>query len=492
MSSTKSPHALTIRAYQVGFGDCFLLSFHYEREDRHVLIDFGSTYKPKKLNIGLNQLMLDVANDIARECKGKLHAVVATHRHRDHISGFTTGDDEQEAPGDIIARLEPDVVIQPWTEDPLAQPEATQPMRTLSSKKGFLAALNDMHFIAGAAVREASQMKSFYKTNPELRFDVVKQIEFLGDDNKIANRSAIENLIRMSQRKGRAGSRDARAFYVYHGSQSGLEDILPGVVTQVLGPPTLEQTDAIRQQRSRDENEYWHLQASAGRAVAGSRSKLFPFAAIHPESENPPPHTRWFIRHMQTVRANQLLGIVRELDSQLNNTSLILLFKVRGKKFLFPGDAQIENWSYALFDAPDSARTRRLLSRVNLYKVGHHGSLNATPRSLWALFENRSDKPTPQRLLTLISTMEDSPHGHKETKTEVPRRTLVAELRKESEFFTTEQSDPDTHPPRKTIKINFRRAATVKKTATAKKNATVRKSVTATKSATAKKSAKRR
>jgi hypothetical protein len=37
----------------------------------------------------------------------------------------------------------------------------------------------------------------------------------------------------------------------------------------------------------------------------------------------------------------------------MNNTSVILFFEVGSKKLLFPGDAQIENWSYALEDARD-------------------------------------------------------------------------------------------------------------------------------------------
>ena len=87
-----APKRLTLRTYQVGFGDCFLLSFRYAAEDdptrdRHVLIDFGSTGQPK--NAG-DKLMLRVAEDIAEACQGKLHAVVATHRHKDHTSGFAT------------------------------------------------------------------------------------------------------------------------------------------------------------------------------------------------------------------------------------------------------------------------------------------------------------------------------------------------------------------------------------------------------------------
>src|SRR5205085_12473240 len=107
---TVKPKSLTIRSYQVGFGDCFLLTFHYTGKagDRHMLIDFGSTGQPK--SVGEN-LMLRVAQDIKQQCNGKLHAVVATHRHKDHISGFATNK-KGTASGDIIASCKPDVVLQ--------------------------------------------------------------------------------------------------------------------------------------------------------------------------------------------------------------------------------------------------------------------------------------------------------------------------------------------------------------------------------------------
>ena len=42
-----TPKSLTIRTYNVGFGDCFLLSFLYPgNSEKHVLIDFGSTGMP--------------------------------------------------------------------------------------------------------------------------------------------------------------------------------------------------------------------------------------------------------------------------------------------------------------------------------------------------------------------------------------------------------------------------------------------------------------
>jgi hypothetical protein len=124
---------------------------------------------------------------------------------------------------------------------------------------------------------------------------------------------------------------------------------------------------------------------------------------------------------------------VRSLDSQMNNTSVILLFEVFGKKLLFPGDAQIENWSYALEDAPDSGDVRELLADVDVYKVGHHGSLNATPRKLlWEQFRKRKGR----QLQTLLSTLPGK-HGSTTSNSEVPRRTLLDRLETESQLLNT-------------------------------------------------------
>lgn len=90
VAMAKIPTSVEIRAYQVGFGDCFLVSFVYSKGDkRHVLIDFGSTAIPKQLGKP-SVHMRRIADHIKKTCEGKLVAVVATHRHADHISGFAT------------------------------------------------------------------------------------------------------------------------------------------------------------------------------------------------------------------------------------------------------------------------------------------------------------------------------------------------------------------------------------------------------------------
>jgi hypothetical protein len=67
-----------------------------------------------------------------------------------------------------------------------------------------------------------------------------------------------------------------------------------------------------------------------------------------------------------------------ELDAELNNTSLILLFRVGDEYLLFPGDAQWGPWETVLDD--DDAVN--LLRKVTFIKISHHGSHNGTPKKL--------------------------------------------------------------------------------------------------------------
>ena len=93
-------------------------------------------------------------------------------------------------------------------------------------------------------------------------------------------------------------------------------------------------------------------------------------------------------------------------------------------RLLFPGDAQIENWEYALKVAPDKAENVRRLSRVDLYKVGHHGSRNATPRILFDLWSRPDTRDRP-----MVAMMSTKPGVHgRSVSTAVPRKTLVAAL----------------------------------------------------------------
>ena len=177
---------------------------------------------------------IDIAHNIAEVCEGRLDAIVATHRHQDHISGFAG------ETGKIIVGLLPQVVIQPWTEDPKAAVDATHP----TPQARHRLALAGMHEVAACALEEISRNgHGFTKT-------VCDQLTFLGEDN-LSNAEAVKNLMDMQ----------CQHVYAHYGRRSGLEKILPGVTTHVLRPPTLEQSQEIRYQCDEDADEFWHLQA---------------------------------------------------------------------------------------------------------------------------------------------------------------------------------------------------------------------------------------
>jgi len=257
----------------------------------------------------------------------------------------------------------------------------------------------------------------------DLPFALARELAFIGEDN-LKNLSAVKNLQAMGKN-----------VYVYHGSDSGLGAVLPGIQVTVLGPPTLRQTDSIRKQKSRDEDEFWMLAPKRlGDALSAEQEDqpLFPDAKTIP-GKRLYTEQRWLARRIDQTAGELTLSLVRALDAQMNNTSVILLFRAGNKSLLFPGDAQIENWRYAL-----QSELAPLLNDVDLYKVGHHGSRNATPMSLWKRFEKRNPKPGPDRLTSVMSTKHGK-HGSESKHTEVPRRSLVDALDAESNLHSTEQ-----------------------------------------------------
>jgi hypothetical protein len=434
----KAPKSIEIRSYQVGFGDCFLLSFIYGTHDkRHVLIDFGTTGLPKRGSpprpAKPSEYMPTVADAIKQDCGGELTAIVATHRHEDHISGFGT-DGKTGRSGEIIRSLHPQLVIQPWTEDPQAARDATHATTdSQRSPKGFVAGLAAMHAIAEALVSLTTRPPAW------MGAALARELRFMGMEN-IANPSAVGNLIAMGTAPG------AKAVWVRHGSDSGLESLLPGVRVHVLGPPSLDQTQKIRKQRSRDPDQFWQLLAGPP-ALRSSPPLAHGLGRRHGarSSHRMPPEARWFRDRLDRMRGQQLLEIVRSLDQQMNNTSVILLIEAGKRKLLFPGDAQIENWGYALEDAPDHNETRALLASVDLLKVGHHGSLNATPkRLLWEGFTKRNLR-SDERLKAMLSTLHGK-HGSVRAGTEVPRKPLLQALTNETCLTNTDGMTFGAHP----------------------------------------------
>lgn len=414
------PNRLTIRMYHVGFGDCFLLTFHYDTVARHLLIDFGTTRQSKKY-------MHDLADDISAQCGGKLDAVVATHRHKDHLSGFKTDKNPtKESSGSIIADLKPKLVSMTWTEDPELDKAATGPIES-NPAVSFVATLKSMQRLAERAATIAESARK------AKRFAIANELADLSEIN-IANKSALENLLNMAGPNGETE-------FLRYGDKTGLNSLFRGVRFHVLGPPTVDQWANVKKQATRDEDEYWHL-ANYWQLLERAFDERRPNKALFSKRfiSKIPSSAKWLVDQLRDPTATDLLRISRVMDSAINNTSIILLIELWGMKMLFPGDAQIESWDYVL-NGPQKERNRKLLQDVEIYKVGHHASLNGTPKTLWNLFAQRKDKGG--ELITLLSSRLHI-HGKAANGSEVPRSKLVTALKKGSDLIATPYDIPKT------------------------------------------------
>ena len=88
--------------------------------------------------------------------------------------------------------------------------------------------------------------------------DMRERLSFIGEDN-VKNIDAVKNLMDM-------GLKDP--VYVFSGSKSGIDSLLPGVKVHVLGPPTVDQSDKIKSYAKTSDN-YWRNQANAAAVIIG-------------------------------------------------------------------------------------------------------------------------------------------------------------------------------------------------------------------------------
>jgi hypothetical protein len=419
---TAHPGRVRLRAYKVGFGDCLLLTVTYGSRlpdgtrERHMLIDCGTVE-----NADGGPSVATIATHVAEHCNGRLDVVVATHRHRDHIGGFGNRRARK-----VLDKLDPRVVVRPWTDIPEEQRD--DPGFGLDeSHRRFIGILDSLPPQAEALARLAFDNDRVAKR--------AARLAELGFKNTEA--------VALLEEWGRRG----RAEYVKAGALLDLAEPMPGVTVRVLGPPTLDQVPALTRY-AKESEEYWLALAGEGALTPlleqGGEATL-DRARRRLADPGGTGAAEWLLRTLNERRISQGLEIVEALDDVLNNTSLILLVTVGSRRLLLPGDAQAENWSLTLDQAqgingrPRDARLAAALAKVDLYKVGHHGSRNATPRRLTQHWANRvgADHPVVSVLTTKKGVYEKSTEG------KVPTDELVTELERCGPVYNTDDLDPD-------------------------------------------------
>lgn len=363
---------LRVRMYRVGFGDCFLVTVPDGKKGKHILIDCGVHAQSKFKGI------TEAVQAIKEETEGKLAVVVATHAHADHISGFGS---EAEA----FQQFEVGEVWMPWLED-LSNPKA----KKLHTKNAALAGLLHAHLqLAGANV------------DPLVESIALNALGANGRSPVGNNAKALALL------RGGFGDKK-RTSYLKAGDVFQNAGGIKGLTVTVLAP---SDDPAFLSKMNPPEAQLYGLDANGNLTTEDA---LKPFAERWSDPNGPLDDAYRALLEQTVALPVQALAL--SVDNYLNNTSLCLLLQYQGKTLLFPGDAQWGNWM-SWQDQWDS-----ILGDIDFYKVGHHGSHNATPHG--AL-----DKMTSNSVAAMAST--DTVVSFNRGKFPVPYSKLVDAVKKQ-------------------------------------------------------------
>jgi beta-lactamase superfamily II metal-dependent hydrolase len=384
------PNGIRVRMYRVGFGDFFLLSLQTPSGVKHILIDCG-VHCCDLHSIGA------AVEQMAEETGKELALVIMTHRHADHISGFAT------CKG-AFSQFTVEQIWMSWFEDP-SNKNAASFQRSL------------------AMVAEQMKIALAARNRPE--------------DDELDLMA--ENIT------GIAGS-NAEALQVLHGGfknkapvtyyKAGDTPTLPqdlvnaGLTAQILGPP--HDLALVAQMNGKNEQYLAENDPSVSEPVLPfdktfqTNARHYPAVAFQDYSHDE------IERAVKQSQPDLLAAKARQADNTLNNQSLVVLFTFNGKHLLFAGDAQWGNWENFLYGGKIgtschtalTAQSRSILTSLDFYKVGHHGSTNATPKdALNAMREG---------CVAMCSTQPGC-YGKASSGTEVPRIPLLEAIEKRTD-----------------------------------------------------------
>ena len=407
---------LRIRMHRQGVGDCFLLTFRDGDNKTQILIDCG-VLPASPVEYNRLDEVVDLIGEEIKNNGGKIDVLVITHEHADHVSAF----DPAVKTAAVLKAIPTNEVWMAWTEDSDDE---------LAKKLGGNLSL---HALAAASVVE--RLDHVRKNYPKLAIGQRAELAAGTINEVLANIGMPVDLDSRTIKELLFGSkssskevfaakvartiRDAMNGAKGHAAEGKFRTFKPGspphsvpgipkekVRVYVLGPPRLD--NLKKTPRSGPSEDIFHFAAGELPALAKS---LAAAALPHDEMTNgcAPFSDKWKLPgpgagaladqkiayksdSWRTIDNDWLMSgsdFALQLDSATNNTSLVLAFEFveTGEVMLFPGDAQIENWetwrdlSWTIrSDDGTSAKVtgEDLLRRTIFYKVGHHGSRNAT------------------------------------------------------------------------------------------------------------------
>lgn len=395
---------VTVRMYRQGHGDCFLLALPPETGDEpvYVLIDCG--YKPGSPGyLPAKPKIADIVKNIGEATGDRLDLVILTHEHQDHLNGLW----KKRNP--YFGRFTIGRAWLAWTEspdDPLAEE---------------LRRRHDDALLNLAEARQSLALAAGEDDALVRRLDSLLGLELGGEDEAP---TGAELLALAGQPEASVNKQGLKLVKDKAAKNEGVSYLSPGdgpltvpgtaVRAYVFGPPRdpelLRDEDPRGSEAFPDDTAHAFTFAAAASDEAGAgmsaapfdrrfgtslnviREERDPFFVAHYGEEEEgsddtdqhavPDNAPWRRIDHEWLASAETLALA--LNTGVNNTSLVLAFELPLSKrvLFFVGDAQRGNWiSWRdLFwrDGEATVTPRDLLARTVLYKVGHHGSHNAT------------------------------------------------------------------------------------------------------------------
>jgi hypothetical protein len=319
--------SLTIRAYNVLFGDCLLVSWDEADGEHHAWIDFGNFHNDP------NAVFTSVYDNVLQRTNGKLDLVVITHRHMDHLEGFYS----------LRDRFAADFKI-----DRIWYAHVTP-------------SLDNQFQIAGQAIRELAPRKAWMGDGILGR---IYRNNFGAQALTIIDRmNSVLNTLRYTS--AHPVHRESNMAHI-------MPDGLDRLKIEILAP---EQDSSIYLEPLHDALGFRpHLDAYFKGATSGTQPSNVEDDYVRPMAQkaidSPLMQLADFARLRRKLRTGGL-NILAAADKTRNNTSVVLALTYRGKRLLLTGDAEEKSWQIM--------RQKGLDLSSRLIKVAHHGSINASP-----------------------------------------------------------------------------------------------------------------